>query len=169
MKKTAILATLAALALALPACSKNKKPAPVQPAADKPAPADDDKGDTKPAEDTADTADTAPASSSLGEVIYFEFDKSDLSDESRAVLDANADWLKEDAKRTLLIEGHTDEVGTTEYNLGLGDRRARAARDYLMRLGIADNRVTIITYGEERPASTEDAQNRRSVFVATKK
>ena len=169
MNKITFLATIIIALAGTAACSKNKKPAPAQPATSGTTTPDDPKDDsTAPPDDTGDTG-AGAAGASLGEVIYFEFDKSDLSDESKGVLDENAAWLKEDDKRTLLIEGHTDEVGTTEYNLGLGDRRARAARDYLMRLGIAEKRVTIITYGEERPASPEDAQNRRSVFVATKK
>lgn len=105
----------------------------------------------------------------LQDVIYFAFDSSDLDEAARTKLNENAEWLKADPSRTLTIEGHTDEVGTPEYNLGLGERRARATKDYLVRLGIEEKRVSIITYGEERPASTEDTQNRRSVFVATKK
>jgi peptidoglycan-associated lipoprotein len=102
-------------------------------------------------------------------VIYFEFDKSELSEAARQELANNATWMKEDPKRTLRIEGHTDEVGTPEYNVALGERRARAAKDYLVRLGIDGKRIKIITYGEERPASDDDAQNRRSVFIATNK
>ena len=168
MNKVTFFTTMVALALAGSACSKNKKPEPAQPQA-APAATEDTSDDSNATPEAAPADQPAPPSANLGEVIYFEFDKSDLGDDARAVLNENAEWLKEDPKRTLLIEGHTDEVGTTEYNLGLGDRRARASRDYLVALGIAENRITIITYGEERPASTEDAKNRRSVFVATKK
>ncbi|HLU65113.1 MAG TPA: OmpA family protein [Kofleriaceae bacterium] len=105
----------------------------------------------------------------LQEVVYFEFDSSELDEAARAKLEENAEWLKADPSRTITIEGHTDEVGTPEYNLGLGERRAQATRDYLLRLGIEANRVSIITFGEEKPAGSDDAQNRRSVFVATKK
>ena len=115
----------------------------------------------------------APARSgpnaSLEEIIYFEFDSSTLDAQARAALEENFKWLKEDASRTLTIEGHTDEKGTDEYNLGLGDRRARTTKEYLVRLGIAEGRINIITYGEEQPASRDDAKNRRSVFVATRK
>ena len=106
---------------------------------------------------------------SLQDVIYFAFDSSDLDEASRAKLSENAEWLKKDSKRTLTIEGHTDEVGTPEYNLGLGERRARATKDYLVRLGIQEKRVSIITYGEERPAGSDENKNRRSMFIATKK
>jgi peptidoglycan-associated lipoprotein len=105
----------------------------------------------------------------LNDVIYFAFDRSELDEESRKKLSENADWLKKDAARTLTIEGHTDEVGTPEYNLGLGERRARTTKDYLVRLGIQEKRISIITYGEERPAGSDDSKNRRSMFIATKK
>jgi len=106
---------------------------------------------------------------SLQEIVYFEFDSSDLDEAGRAKLEENANWLKQSAERTLTIEGHTDEVGTPEYNLGLGERRAQASRDYLIRLGIDPKRVSIITFGEEKPAGSQDSENRRSVFIATKK
>lgn len=105
----------------------------------------------------------------LNDVVYFAFDSSELDEESRKKLTENANWLKKDPARTLTIEGHTDEVGTPEYNLGLGERRARTTKDYLVRLGIQEKRVSIITYGEERPAGSEDNKNRRSMFIATKK
>jgi peptidoglycan-associated lipoprotein len=105
----------------------------------------------------------------LNDVVYFAFDSSELDEESRKKLTENANWLKKDPARTLTIEGHTDEVGTPEYNLGLGERRARTTKDYLVRLGIQEKRVSIITYGEERPAGSEDTKNRRSMFIATKK
>lgn len=107
--------------------------------------------------------------SSLQPVIYFEFDSTSLDESARAKLTENANWLKEDPARVLTIEGHTDESGTTDYNLALGERRARETREFIVRLGIDGSRVSIITYGEERPASSDDSENRRSVFIATKK
>lgn len=105
----------------------------------------------------------------LQDVVYFAFDASALDDEARAKLQDNAKWMGEDETRVLTIEGHTDETGTSDYNLALGERRARVTRDYLVRLGVDASRVQIITYGEERPASGQDSLNRRSVFVATRK
>jgi peptidoglycan-associated lipoprotein len=116
-----------------------------------------------------DTGAGGPKDPNLQEIVYFEFDSSQLDEAGRAKLEENADWLKKDPARTLTIEGHTDEVGTPEYNLGLGERRAQASRDYLLKLGIDAKRVSIITFGEEKPAGTEDSKNRRSVFIATKK
>jgi peptidoglycan-associated lipoprotein len=87
------------------------------------------------------------------------------------VLDENARWLKAHPNARLLIEGHADDRGTNEYNLALGDRRAKATRDHLISLGVAGARITVITYGEERPLCSEDteacwAQNRRAQFLA---
>lgn len=160
--------TILALALALAALcacgSKDKKQETI--------PTDTSGGGetvtTTPTETVAETTPT-PAGASLQDVIYFEFDQAGLDPEAKAKLEANATWLKEEPARTLTIEGHTDEVGTPEYNLGLGERRARASRDYLVSLGVDGGRVAIITYGEERPASQQAEQNRRSVFIATKK
>ncbi len=124
----------------------------------------------KPTEGTTGTTETTgpAASANLQDVIYFAFDQSELDADAKKKLDENAAWLKTDPKRSLTIEGHTDEVGTAEYNLGLGEKRARASRDYLLALGADATRVSIITYGEEKPAGSEDSQNRRSVFIATK-
>jgi peptidoglycan-associated lipoprotein len=102
--------------------------------------------------------------------VYFAFDKSDLTEETRAVLRGNAEWLKANSNRTIVVEGHCDERGTIEYNIALGQRRARSVRDYLVSLGVDASRVRIVSFGKERPAdarSNEEAwaQNRRAEFV----
>jgi len=102
--------------------------------------------------------------------IYFAFDRYDLDAEDRATLRANAQWLKKNPAARIEIEGHCDERGTTEYNLALGAKRAQAARDYLTSLGIATERISIISYGEEIPVcrfQSEDCwqKNRRDRFV----
>ena len=86
------------------------------------------------------------------------------------MLDANAAWLKSNGNHLLLIEGHCDERGTNEYNLALGERRAKSAMNYLVSQGVQAARITIISYGEERPLCTEHtetcwAQNRRDHFL----
>ena len=86
------------------------------------------------------------------DTLYFEFDSYTLSTESRRILDQTAQSLIGNPKATLVIEGHCDERGSDEYNLALGERRARAAQSYLASMGIAPERITIISYGEERPA-----------------
>jgi peptidoglycan-associated lipoprotein len=110
-----------------------------------------------------------PASSPVKDV-YFGFDRYDLTDEGRATLKANADWLKSNPAMRMQIEGHCDERGTADYNLALGAKRAQAAKDYLMTLGIGGDRLSTISYGAEIPVCsehTEDcwAQNRRARFV----
>jgi len=103
--------------------------------------------------------------------VYFEFDRSNLTLEARASLEHNAAVLKEYPDIRVLIEGHCDERGTIEYNLALGERRALAARNYLINLGIDPDRLATISYGEERPVDprhNEDAwaKNRRDDFRA---
>lgn len=101
--------------------------------------------------------------------IYFAFDSSALTPDSKAKLEAAAKWMKQNSQAKVQVEGNCDERGTTEYNLALGERRALAARRYLMSLGIDSNRVSTISYGKERPIAMghdESAwrQNRRDDF-----
>jgi peptidoglycan-associated lipoprotein len=102
--------------------------------------------------------------------VHFEFDKYDIRPEDAKTLDANASWLKSNAENLVLIEGHCDERGTNEYNLALGERRAKATMNYLVSQGVQANRITIISYGEERPICNEKtescwAKNRRAHFL----
>lgn len=102
--------------------------------------------------------------------IYFDYDKFDIRPDAVPVLQSNADWLRAHPNATIVIEGHCDERGSAEYNLGLGDRRANTAREYLVSLGISGDRVRTISYGKERPQClepTEDCwqRNRRAHFV----
>jgi peptidoglycan-associated lipoprotein len=106
----------------------------------------------------------------VGDRIFFDFDKSDIKPEARRTLERQAEWLKKYPNVTVTVEGHCDERGTREYNLALGERRATAAKNVLVALGIPANRVSTISYGKERPAvvgSNEQAwaQNRRDVTV----
>lgn len=102
--------------------------------------------------------------------IYFDFDRYDLSSDARATLKANAEWLKSQPSVRVQIEGHCDERGTNEYNLALGAKRAQSARDYLVTLGVAAERLSMISFGEEIPVCTDRtescwARNRRARFV----
>jgi peptidoglycan-associated lipoprotein len=102
--------------------------------------------------------------------VYFDFDRYDVRAGDKGTLDENANWLKSNQSAMLLIEGHADERGTNEYNLALGERRAKATRDYLVSVGIDAGRITVISYGEERPTCTEKtegcwAKNRRAHFL----
>jgi peptidoglycan-associated lipoprotein len=105
-----------------------------------------------------------------GDRIFFAFDSSEITPEAQLVLQRQAEWLKRYSNVTVTIEGHTDERGTREYNLALGERRAQAARNVLVAMGIPASRISTISYGKERPAvpgSTEEAyaQNRRAMTV----
>jgi peptidoglycan-associated lipoprotein len=106
--------------------------------------------------------------------VFFEYDSSDISDAGRGTLQANAGVLKKYASWVITIEGHCDERGTAEYNLALGERRAVAARTYLISLGVDANRLRTVSYGSEfpfDPAHQESAwgRNRRAHFVITAK
>jgi len=103
--------------------------------------------------------------------IYFAFDSFALTGESKSILKKSAEWLKANSEKNVQIEGHTDERGTTEYNLALGDRRAGAVKDYLISQGVPAAQVSTISYGEERPSSQGSdesawSQNRRAEFVS---
>jgi peptidoglycan-associated lipoprotein len=102
--------------------------------------------------------------------VFFDFDKYDIRPADTRTLDANAAWLKSNPNHLVLIEGHADERGTNEYNLALGERRAKSTMNYLVSQGVQANRVTIISYGEERPTCMEKsegcwAKNRRAHFL----
>ena len=108
-----------------------------------------------------------------GLTVYFEFDKYDLTSQARMTLSKNAGTMMEHAGFSILIEGHCDERGTEEYNLALGEKRALAARDYLTGFGIAKDRISVISFGEEKPVDPRHneeawAKNRRAQFVVTK-
>ena len=102
--------------------------------------------------------------------IHFDFDKYAVRPEDGQILQGNARWLKANGGDLLLIEGHCDERGTEGYNLALGDRRAKAAMNYLIAQGVAERRISVISYGKERPVCTEHdeacwAKNRRAHFL----
>ena len=165
ISKTAIF-MVAGSALALGACSRDAPedlpPPPV--------------GATGP--DTTNTVPTGPVPGSredflaqaASDTIFFETDSYDIDPEDRAILDSQAAWLVANPSVRVTIEGHCDERGTREYNLGLGERRANAAANYLAARGVATSRMTVISYGKERPVALGSdpaswAQNRRAVTV----
>lgn len=106
----------------------------------------------------------------VGDRVFFDLDKSEISSKAAATLKRQAAWLQKYGKRTIVVEGHCDERGTREYNLALGERRSNAVREYLISLGVASARIETISYGKERPAvvGSNDsawAQNRRGVTL----
>ena len=102
--------------------------------------------------------------------VFFATNKSNLTTAARDTLRKQATWLRKNKKINITVEGHADERGTREYNLALGERRANAAKDYLMTYGISSNRISVLSYGKERPVDSGSnplawSKNRRSVTV----
>lgn len=170
VKHIFILLLVVMVAFALTACSKKQTAGqsaeidttPVTPPS--PPPVEDDT-ETAVTDTEVDT-EPIPVMSD----IFFDFDKSNLTSEAKRILEENARQLQDARSTTITVEGHCDERGTNSYNLALGERRAKAARDYLRSLGIAASRVKTVSMGEERPfdsGHTEAAwaKNRRAHFV----
>ena len=106
----------------------------------------------------------------VGDRVFFGYDSSDLDSDALELLQDQVAWLKQNSNVSITIEGHCDERGTREYNLALGERRANAAKDYLMTYGISGKRISTISYGKEKPVNPASStlawsQNRRSVTV----
>jgi peptidoglycan-associated lipoprotein len=145
-------------------------PAPAGPSTMQPAPG----GGAQPPS-TARPTDTRPDVKTFVSIpelkdVFFDFDKYDIRPEDAKTLDANAGWFKSNPNHLILIEGHCDERGTNEYNLALGERRAKATMNYLVSQGVQASRITIISYGEERPMCSDKtegcwAKNRRAHFL----
>lgn len=180
MKKDtrATILSLAFAGLALAGCSSAAptKPSVASPATTGSRPessrdksAQPERGQTSTSSLDAYREGKAPTSGPLVEV-YFSFDSYDLRPETRKTLQAHAAWLKANPSVRVEIEGHCDERGTTEYNLALGAKRARAAREYLLSLGVAPARISATSYGEELLVCKEKSEecyqkNRRDRFV----
>jgi peptidoglycan-associated lipoprotein len=106
--------------------------------------------------------------------VYFDYDRALIRDDAKPVLDTNAAWLKKFRTAKILVEGHCDERGTEEYNLALGEKRAKAAQDYLLSMGIASDRIKIISYGKSQPINPGHDEaawqmNRRAQFLVIEK
>jgi peptidoglycan-associated lipoprotein len=118
---------------------------------------------------------TDPMGSDSGKIaglstVYFEYDQAKLTGDTKRKFAENADWIKAHSNFTIQVEGHTDARGSVEYNLALGERRAKSVKSYLESLGIDSKRITIISYGKEKPIDPGDsesawAKNRRANFV----
>jgi len=104
----------------------------------------------------------------IGDRVFFGYDRFDLTEEARAQLELQSQWLQQHPNVTLTVKGHTDERGTREYNLGLGERRAQSVKNYFVALGVESDRINTISFGKEMPAvlgsnPSSWAQNRRAV------
>lgn len=186
LKQFLVLIAVLILSIGVTACKSSTKdvpppappppavePEPVEPAVEPPADFVTEEPETE--ELPGDTTELNRLAQERGWIkdAFFEYDSSTLTQQAREALQASASWLKGYPQYGLLVEGHCDERGTEQYNLALGDRRANAARDYLVSLGIDANRVRTISYGEERPFDTGTteaafAKNRRAHLVLTR-
>jgi peptidoglycan-associated lipoprotein len=140
MRKVLIAAAAVA---SLAACASRPEPTPTPPATSTPAPTQPSQGPTPGSVEDFRV--------SVGDRVFFGYDRFDLTPEARSVLERQAAWLRQYPNVRILVAGNCDERGTREYNLALGARRAAAARDYLESLGVAANRMESVSYGKERP------------------
>jgi len=188
-KRTAVITSFClVLGLGLAACSKKEPvvtpPPPPPPAAPMKPPAPPPPPPPPPAAPAPRTLteDEIFAQKSLAQLnserplgeVFFDLDASSIRDDARAALSTNATWLKRWTGTRINIEGHCDERGTPEYNLGLGERRANAVKAYLVELGVPADRVVIVSKGKESPFCTDSneacwQQNRRGHFIITAK
>lgn len=165
MKRLTLALLLGVLvALVLAGCPKKQ-----QPVEEVPPPVTQQEPEPQPEPEPVVEEPAPSLEESQLQTVYYDFDKYNLRSDARRALDANAELLKQFSNVIVRIEGHADERGTNEYNLSLGEKRARSAMDYLAGLGIDPGRMSTISYGEERPAaqgSNENAwaQNRRAEF-----
>jgi peptidoglycan-associated lipoprotein len=187
MRRSLILGALLLPLFLLAACSRPKPVVAPQVEAPRPTP---QAAAPAPVQEVAPEPSVQPASRPEGEVgagelpsdleainkagylkdVFFDTDKADLREDARQALAANAAWLLRHPTVRILVEGHCDERNTNEYNMALGWRRANAVKDYLVSLGVSADRISTISYGEERPFATchdESCwwQNRRAHFV----
>lgn len=168
------------LSLLLAACGGNKMmemmapppppPPPAMPTPPPPPPAPPPPRPVPPVQQSIIPGSVQDFQVNVGDRVFFAFDKSDLDDRARGVLQKQAAWLQRYGAVVLSIEGHSDERGTREYNIALGARRSQAVKDYLTSLGVSTARLETISYGKERPVCIESteacwAQNRRGVSV----
>jgi len=195
-RRIAVL-TIATLSVAmLDACKKKPEPAPIPAAAPPRGPNADSAAEAERAriaaenarraaerrrQDSIDAAnrerdamtrDAATLRATLTATVHFDFDQSDLRPDDKSLLDAKIPILQANTSVMIRVSGHTDERGSDEYNLALGQRRAAAAKAYLVQHGIAESRIETISYGEERPSAQGSdegawAQNRRAEFEIT--
>ena len=103
-----------------------------------------------------------------GDKVFFDFDKAELTSDAKCSLDKQIKWLQKYCRKNILIEGHCDERGTREYNLGLGEKRAKAVADYLIANGIAENRIRIVSYGKDKPIELPEGSTKEEIWKANR-
>lgn len=184
MKKVLVALFVLTLALLIASCAEKKVVKPAQPETGQQQPVSpqerEKKGLLKPEEriseqqlakiQTKEEQSKYKEESGLFEDVHFDFDKYDIRADAKPELQKIASWLLKNTSAKLSVEGHCDDRGTSEYNLALGDRRAKAVRDYLVALGVPSNRIETVSYGKEKPICSEKTEecwtkNRRAHFV----
>jgi peptidoglycan-associated lipoprotein len=156
-------------ALLLAACTQTPKPAPMPEA---PPPAPQAAPGPAPVTSSIVPGSAEDLKVNVGDTVHFEYDKSDLRDDDKTVLQHQAAWLAKYPAVRATVEGHCDERGTREFNLALGAKRANAVKEYLVSLGVSASRLDTISYGKEKPVCTDSneacwSQNRRGVTTVT--
>ncbi len=182
MKKLLILVSILALLVTISACKKKvavTAPPPPAPKVEEKAEAPEKAPTIKEPELTEEEIFRMKSLEELNresplQRIHFDFDKYFIREDAKPVLERNAEWLKKFSSVKILIEGHCDERGTEEYNMALGEKRAKSTMNYLISLGISPDRIKIISYGKSRPLDpghNEEAWalNRRADFVIIEK
>lgn len=181
MKQFLVLA--AVLGLVAFGCAERKAVVPTPPQETQQSPSATPEGSAKAQEKITEQqmakVESTDVSSKFQEVsgvfkdIYFDYDKYEVREDAKQVLKTVADHLRKNTAQKVLVEGHCDDRGTSEYNLGLGDKRAKSAKDFLVSMGVPSSRVDTISYGKEKPVCSEHAdscwaKNRRGHFVLLK-
>ncbi len=164
MKRLLILMLLALLPIMFVGCGDKKQVAPEQPVIAEPEPEPEPEPKPEPEPVIIKAADFM--------MVYFDLDKYNLVDAAKTALENNAQVLKDNPAVMVKNDGHCDERGTVEYNLSLGEKRAKAAKDYMIDLGVATGRIDIVSYGKERPVDDGHneaawSKNRRAAFIVT--
>ena len=171
LKKPSTFMLMFALTALLAGCgsSKKKQEQSDEPPVSSVSDASEDMSDNLMLNGDSDSGKAGPLRS-----VYFAYDSSMLTGEAKSVLDANAEFLKASSSIEIQVEGHCDERGGVQYNIALGERRAKAIKDYLSAMGVNASRITTVSYGKERPlefghTETSWSKNRRGNFVVTAK
>lgn len=166
MKYVSVLSA-AVLGLSLAACAS--KPAPVEPT---PAPVERPAPQPRPEPQGPVAGSVQDFEVNAGDRVFYGYDRYDLTGEARETLRRQASWLNAYPQTRILVAGNCDERGTREYNLALGNRRAQSARDFLISQGVDPSRISVVSYGKERPTCTENSErchavNRNAITVIT--
>ncbi|MCU0728685.1 MAG: peptidoglycan-associated lipoprotein Pal [Sphingopyxis sp.] len=173
MRTHHIIALTALSAIALTGCARNRTPTELPPATDDYGSGQNGSGSGGIGGAVVPGSQQDFIANISSDTVYFDTDRFNVDEQDRSVLASQAQWLARYPNVRVTVEGHADERGTRDYNLALGERRANAARNYLVSLGVDASRITVVSYGKERPIALGSdeaswAQNRRAVTVTVR-